>query len=169
LTMEENLDIPLSKTRLKKLAKEVEGLAKHLATMPEAAFAGFELEVDIREEAILARETVGRGSHKRQIKRLAAVLRSNPAYTERLRERLTALDQVAAVDRRQFHRVEDFRDRLCDAERFQEAYEELLVLCPAIERKVIARLAQSVHQHNDRRAARELFRRLRDALAEISA
>jgi len=166
--MDEEFDqeMPLSKTRLKKLAKEVESLAVQLTELSDAAFSQFELDMDLREEVVLARETRGRGSHKRQIKHLASLLRQQPDATARIKTALEALDQVALGDRRQFHQLEQLRDRLCDPASFQDAFDEVLELCPAIDRKVIARLSRSVHQHNDRRAARELFRRLRDQLTE---
>lgn len=159
-------DIPLSKTRLKKLAKEVEALARKLCELPETAFSQVALDADLHEEVVLARETHGRGSHKRQIKHLAGALRQQPEEVERIRLALQDLDQVALDERRHFHRLESLRDRLCDQRSFQEAFDEVLALCPGIDRKAITRLARSVHQHNDRRAARELFRRLRDELAE---
>lgn len=159
-------DIPLSKTKLKKLAKEVEGLAKQLAELTDAAFKRLELDDELREEVILARETLGRGSHKRQIKYLAGLLREQPEEVIRLSAALEAQDQVALEDRRQFHHLEQLRDRLCDQDSFQTAFNEVLELCPNIDRKTISRLSRSVHQHADKRAARELFRRLRDELTD---
>jgi len=155
-------DIPLSKTKLKKLAKEVESLAKQLTELTDAEFKRLELDDELREEAILARDTLGRGSHKRQIKHLAGLLREQPEEVVSLREALGAQDQVALEDRRQFHHLEQLRDRLCDQDSFQSAFDEVLELCPNIDRKAISRLSRSVHQHADKRAARELFRRLRD-------
>jgi ribosome-associated protein len=73
---------------------------------------------------------------------------------------------VALGDRRQFHHLEELRDRLCDPDRFPAALDEVLELYPNIDRNTISRLSRSVHQHADRRAARELFRRLRDELTE---
>lgn len=159
-------DLPLSKTQLKKLAKQVEALAKQLSEMSDAAFSQMALDGDLHEEVVLARETRGRGSHKRQIKHLAGLLRQQPDELDKIKASLDALDQVALGERRQFHQLEDLRDRLCDQDSFQDAFEEVLILFPDIDRKTIARLSRSVHQHNDRRAARELFRRLRDDLNE---
>ena len=163
---EREQDIPLSKTKLKKLAKEVEALAKRLAELSDTEFKHLEMEDDLREEVVLARETLGRGSHKRQIKHLAGYLRQMPGEVDRLRDALESQDQVALGDRRQFHHLEQLRDRLCEQDSFQAAFEEVLELCPDIDRKAISRLSRSVHQHADRRAARELFRRLRDELAD---
>ncbi|HEX9778154.1 MAG TPA: ribosome biogenesis factor YjgA [Geopsychrobacteraceae bacterium] len=159
-------DLPLSRTKLKKLAKEVEALAKRLAELSDSVFRRLELEDAIRKEIVLARETLGRGSHKRQIKHLAGLLRQMPGEVERLRDALEAQDQVALGDRRQFHHLEELRDRLCDPDRFPAALDEVLELYPNIDRNTISRLSRSVHQHADRRAARELFRRLRDELTE---
>ena len=159
-------DLPLSRTKLKKLAKEVEALAKRLAELSDSVFRRLELEDAIRKEIVLARETLGRGSHKRQIKHLAGLLRQMPGEVERLRDALEVQDQVALGDRRQFHHLEELRDRLCDPDRFPAALDEVLELYPNIDRNTISRLSRSVHQHADRRAARELFRRLRDELTE---
>lgn len=158
-------DIPPSKTQLKKLAKEVEALARQLSELPDAAFSQLEMDEDLRDEVVLARETRGRGSHKRQVKHLAGLLRQQPEAMERIKAALESLDQVALGEKRQFHHLEQLRDRLCDESSFQDAFTDVLELCPDIDRKAIARLARSVHQHNDRRAARELFRRLRDELS----
>ena len=68
-------DLPLSRTKKKQLAKEVEQLAGQLADMPENQFRQLLLADDVAEEVGLARETKGRGSHKRQVKHLAGVLR----------------------------------------------------------------------------------------------
>lgn len=159
-------DLPLSKTKLKKLAKEVEVLAIQLTELPDAAFKKLELPEDLHEEVVEARETLGRGSHKRQVKHLAGLLRKQPEEVIRLKHVLESLDQVALGERRQFHHLEQLRDRLCDQESFSAAFDEVLELCPNIDRKAISRLSRSVHQHNDRRASRELFRRLRDELTD---
>ena len=48
--------------------------------------------------------------------------------------------------------------------RIKTSFQEMLNLYPQIDRKVISRLARSVHQHADKRASREIFKRLRDFL-----
>lgn len=159
-------DLPLSKTKLKKLAKEVEALAIQLTELPDTAFKKLEIPDDLREEVVEARETLGRGSHKRQVKHLAGLLRKQPQEVLRLKDVLESLDQVALGERRQFHHLEQLRDRLCDQESFQVAYDEVLELFPNIDRKAIARLSRSVHQHADKRASRELFKRLRGELTD---
>ena len=156
-------ELPLSRTRKKQLAKEVEHLAGQLAEMPENQFCQLRMPAEITEEVVLARETKGRSSHKRQVKHLAGILRKQQEALSSLLEQMQGLDQVSRSEKREFHQLERLRDRLCDSSSFDEAFKEVLELYPQIDRKVISRLARSVHQYSDKRAFREIFKRLRDA------
>lgn len=156
-------DLPLSRTKKKQLAKEVEQLAARLADIPDSQLRQLQLTDAVAEEVELVRATRGRGSHKRQVKHLAGVLRKREDELERLLEQLQGLDQVARSEKRDFHLLEQLRDRLCDQAGFESAFAEMVELYPEIDRKAIARLSRSVHQYGDKRAFREVFKRLRDA------
>lgn len=162
--MDVNLDddLPLSRTKKKQQAKEIEQLAEQLTDISEKQFRQLSMSEEIREEAELARSTKGRSSHKRQIKHLAGLLRKQEDELRRLQEQLQGLDQVSRSEKREFHQLEKLRDRLCDQNSFDEAFSEMLELFPQVDRKAISRLARSVHQHADKRAYREIFKRLRD-------
>jgi ribosome-associated protein len=155
-------EIPLSKTKMKQLAKEIEQMAAQMTEMGESQFAKLDLPEDIREETVIARDTVGRGSHKRQVKHLAGLLRKHNEVVVRLQQQLGNLDQVAHSEKRQFHQLEDLRDRLCQVDQFQDAFDAVIALFPELDRNSVRRLACSVQQHNDKRASREIFKRLRD-------
>lgn len=158
--LEENL--PLSRTKKKQQAKDIEQLAAQLAAMPENQFRRLNIPADLIREVSLARDTKGRGSHKRQIKHLAGQLRKQCDELQQLLVQLQDMDQVAHSVKRKFHKLEKLRDRLCEKDSFDAAFIEMLELYPQVDRKTIARLARSVHQHNDKRAYREIFKRLRD-------
>lgn len=155
-------ELPLSRTKMKQLAKDIEKMAAQMTEMSNKQFKQLDLPEDIREETIIARETVGRGSHKRQIKHLAGLLRKQSAIAISLQQQLGSLYQVTRSEKRQFHQIEDLRDQLCQAEQFQDAFEAMLAQFPEIDHKAIQRLARSVHEHNDKRASREIFKRLRE-------
>ncbi len=155
-------DLPLSRTKRKQLAKEVERIAERLVAMPDKALAQLKLPVEIAAEVEEARATQGRSSHKRQIKHLAGMLRRQEDDLLELMPQLESLDQVTRGEKQEFHRLERLRERLCDAQSFDAAFSEMLELYPQVDRNTIARLARSVHQHGDRRAYREIFKRLRD-------
>jgi ribosome-associated protein len=156
-------DLPLSRTKKKQQAKQVEQLAEQLVGLADSQFAQLDLPDPVVREAELARTTRGRSSQRRQLKHLAGILRKMDDL-ERVEAQLGVIDQVARTEKRQFHQLETLRDRLCRQETFDAAFEEMLDLVPGIDRKAISRLARSVHQHEDKRAYREIFKRLRDAL-----
>ena len=155
-------DLPLSKTRKKQQAKAVEQVAGQLAGLPEKQFSQLRLKADLRQEVEAARATCGRSSHKRQVKHLAGVLRQREEDLEQVLAQLQGLDQVARGERREFHQLESLRDRLCAPSLFDAAFAEVCETFPQIDRNAITRLARSVHQFGDKRASREIFKRLRD-------
>jgi len=61
MTEEIENELPLSRTKKKQLAKEVEQLAVQLANMPDKAFAQLKMSEELAEEAEEARATKGRG------------------------------------------------------------------------------------------------------------
>ncbi len=157
-------DLPLSRTKKKQQAKQIEEIAGQLVDLSDNQFSQIDLPVAIAREAELARTTKGHGSQRRQLKHLAGLLRKSEDVFESLVNQLANLDQVSRGERKQFHQLEKLRDRLCDADSFSAAFDEMLDLVPEIDRKAISRLVRSVQQHDDRRAYREIFRRLRDEL-----
>ncbi len=160
---EENL--PLSRTKKKQQAKQVEQVAEQLVTLTDNQFSQLSLPEEVLQEAEEARSTKGRSSQRRQLKYLAGLLRKMPDVLNSLLQQLQDLDQVGRSDKKQFHQLEKLRDRLCSADTFSSAFDEMIELVPEVDRKAISRLARSVQQHDDRRAYREIFRRLRDELA----
>ncbi len=162
--VEENL--PLSRTKKKQQAKQIELIAEQLVGLTDNQFSQLDLPVTIAQEAEQARLTKGYSSQRRQLKHLAGMLRKSEDAFESLLNQLETLDQVSRGEKKQFHQLEKLRDRLCNADSFAAAFDEMLELIPEIDRKTISRLARSVQQHDDRRAYREIFRRLRDEFTE---
>jgi ribosome-associated protein len=152
-----------SKSAKKRAAKEIEELAKQLAEVSDAAFGRLPLTAELLEEVRLARATKAHGARKRQIQHLAAVLRKHEQESEALRAHLDGLNQVHYQDQKQFHALEELRDRLCLPASCPEALEEVRRTLPAADAAALGRLAKAVHLSNDKRAAREIFRLLRSA------
>jgi ribosome-associated protein len=152
----------------KRAAKAVELLAQRLAELSDAELSKLPKDPDIIKEIELARSTRGGSSRKRQIKHLAGVLRAHEEQREAIE---VALDGQAVIQRQDvlaFHHLEELRDRLCVAASFETAIAEVRTSYPHLDAGKIGRLAGSVHEHNDKKAAREIFRRLRKA-AEAEA
>ena len=136
-------DLPLSRTKKKQQAKQIEEIAGQLVDLSDNQFSQIDLPVAIAREAELARTTKGHGSQRRQLKHLAGMLRKSEDVFESLVNQLANLDQVSRGERKQFHQLEKLRDRLCDADSFSAAFDEMLDLVPEIDRKAISRLVRS--------------------------
>ncbi len=154
-----------SRSAKKRAAKAVEDLARQLADLPESDWSRLPVTGDLREDIRRARETRGHGARKRQIKHLAGVLRRCEEEQQELRAHLEGIDQVQLEEKQLFHQLETLRDRLCDAELFSEALNEAVRRWPLLDSAALTRLARAVHSGGDRRAFREIFRRLREAAA----
>ncbi|MBD1401503.1 ribosome biogenesis factor YjgA [Pelovirga terrestris] len=165
MMMAVNDDLPLSRTKKKQQAQQIAELAGQLCELSDNRFGRIDLPTEIVAEAQTVRQTGGRGSHKRQLKYLAGLLREDPDAVESLRVQLEGMDQVDRSDKKQFHSLEQMRDRLCDPQQFDQAFLELQDRAPHLDVKTIRRLAHSVHQHGDKRAYRDIFKRLREGMA----
>lgn len=154
------------RTAKKREAKAVEELAQRLTEITDSALSKLPKSPELTKEIELARNTRGHSSRKRQIKHLAGVLRSNEEQREEI---LTALDGQSVSQRQEnlvFHHLEELRDRLCATDTFEAALTEVRTTYPHIDDSKLARLAGSFHEYNDKKAAREIFRRLRKAAEE---
>jgi ribosome-associated protein len=152
-----------SRSAQKRDAKAVEQLAQRLAELSDAELARLPKNPELTKEIELARNTRGHGSRKRQIKHLAGLLRGNDDQREAIE---TALGGQAVSQRQEtlaFHHLEELRDRLCSALTFEAALAEVRTNYPQVDCGKLSRLAGSVHDHHDKRAAREIFRHLRQA------
>ena len=145
----------------KREAKAVEHLAQRLADLPEAELARLPQEPELAREIELVRTTRGHSSLKRQIKHLAGFLRSRNDQREAIEAALESQSVSQRQDTLAFQHLEELRDRLCSIGTFDQALEEIRNSYPLIDHRRIARLARSVHENADKKAAREIFRQLR--------
>jgi ribosome-associated protein len=151
-----------SRTARKRAAHAVEDLAYQLVELPDSQWRKLPVDAELREEIALARNTQGHGSRKRQTRHLAALLRERGEVIETVREFLDAIGQQTRQQTESFHELEVLRDRLCAPATFAAALEEAKEQT-GIDPEALAGLARSVHTGGDKRAAREIFRRLRAA------
>jgi len=156
---------PPSRSAMKRAAKKFEELVQATLLMPEARFLKAPLAEELREEFVLARKLKADSSRKRQVLHLASMLRQQPELAEPLESYLQGTSQTDREQTLAFHRLEQLRDRLCDPASLPEAMAEVREQFPALEYRALERLALSVHRSQDKRAYREIFRRLRDALS----
>jgi ribosome-associated protein len=152
----------------KRAAQAVEELAQELADLPEAERRRLPAEAELAAEIALAAGTHGHGARKRQIKHLAGVLRRDGEAVEALRAHLDGLHGAQLAERRLLHELESLRERLCDPAQAEAALAAARRTCPEIDAAALSRLSLAA-QGGDRRAYREIFRRLRDGRSPASS
>lgn len=151
----------------KRAAQAIGALALRMIESSDAVCKRLPLPDDIRDVLDLARRSTARGARKRELKHLAGLLRRDDETVEAVRTALDDAGRSSRAERDQFQRIEDLRNALCDPDRFAEALETAATEVPGLDRQLITRLARRVHQNADKRAYREIFRRLR-VLVEAS-
>ncbi len=151
----------------KRAARAVEALAVRMVEAGDAICDRLPLTDDLREELRRARRIKAHVARKRQIKHLAGLLRQDQESTTAIQVALDAVGRTSRAERDAFQRIERMRDALCDPDGFAEALEQASGELPGLDRQRFTRLAKSVHRTGDKRAFREIFRRLR-ALMDAS-
>lgn len=157
-----------SKSQRKREAAAVHALGRRLAELAPATRAALPLDAEARS-ALDALDTIrAHGARKRQLAYLAKRLRAaDPAALEAA---LARLDDAARASAARQHRVELWRERLLGAEPGLSPAAALTACIdayPMLERRRLRELQRRAlaERGGDRapRAARELFRLLRDA------
>ncbi len=151
----------------KRAAQAVEVLAVRLVESSDALCKRLPLPDELREELILARRITAHGGRKRQIKHLAGLLRRDEAIATAVQAALDAVGRSSQAEQELFHHIEELRDGICDPDRFTETIETAAEELPGLDRRVVTRLARKVHLTGDKRASRDIFRRLRTLTEEM--
>jgi len=152
----------------KRAAQAVDALAVRMVESKEALDKRLPLPDELREGLQHARSITTRGARKRQIKYLAGLLRRDEESVAVIRAALDDDHRQSRAERDLFQHIEELRDALCDPDRFAEAIENAADELPDLDRQIFTGLARSVHKTADKRASREIFRRLR-ALTEAAS
>ncbi len=147
----------------KREAKAVEQLAERLVELPEAELPNLPLSEELEAELKGVRQTRGHSSRKRSIKHFAGMLRRDDEARQALQEAMLQFDMKHGQETAVHHDLERLRERLCSPDEHDAALQEVAANFPSVDRKALQRLVKSVQHGNDKKAYREIFRRLRDA------
>lgn len=151
-----------SRSARKRAAQGVEDLARRLADLPEAEVRKLPATPEIVAELRQIRSIRSLPARDRQIRHLASLLRREEEL-ENLEDFIAGIDRQHREEQVQFHRLEEWRDRLCDPEAFPAALAEVTQALPAVDPQALGRLARAAQERGDRHAFREIFRLLRRA------
>jgi ribosome-associated protein len=156
-----------NKSQLKRDAEDMKRLGDALVRMAPADLERIELPEKLRDAIELARRISAHGGAARQRQLIGKLLRKYDAQAILAAIETKALDE--RLQAREFHRLETWRNRLI--EEGNPAIEALLTAHPHLDASHVRWLVGTA-QHEAARgrppaASRELFRWLREALAEV--
>jgi len=151
------------RTAAKRAAKAVEETARQLVELPEAQMEKLPLQEELRAELEAARKTKGRGGAKRQLKHFAGFLRRHEDERLEIETWLAGYHADQYREVRAFHDLEELRERLCDPAHSEQALEEVRERFPRLDLRKLGGLIRSVQASRDKKAFREIFRRLKEA------
>ncbi len=154
-----------SRGEKRRAARAVEALAVRMVESSAAMCKQLPLSEELRVDLDQARRITARSARKRQIKHLAGLLRRDEESAMAIQAALDAEGRSDRAQQEYFHHLEELRDALCDEGSFAKAIEKAVEEMPGLDRQTITRLASRFHKTGDKRASREIFRRLR-ALSE---
>ncbi len=152
-----------SRSSQKRAARAVEELAANLLNLAEADVRRLPLTGEIAAELTAARGIRAHGARKRQLKFLAGLLRKDENARRQAESFVADLEGRQRRDAEAFHHLEALRDALCDGSRREAALQEIAATLKGVDSGRLRRLAESVEKTQDKRAFREIFRRLREA------
>jgi ribosome-associated protein len=155
-----------NKSQLKRDAEDMKLLGDHLVQMAPSELARIPLPENLRDAIELARRISAHGGAARQRQLIGKLLRKTDVTEIRAAIEAKALEE--RLQAREFHRVETWRNRLVSEG--EPAIAAILAAHPHLDGGFIRSLVGTA-QHEAARgrppaASRELFRWLREALAE---
>lgn len=158
--------ILVSKSELKRDSHALTDLGRELVELPQNKLDKIPLEDNLLDAINLARRIKERGGKKRQIQYIGKLLRKSDADPI-----IAAMEQLKTEHLREnakFHRLEQWRDRLI--EEGDKALGELLAEHPDADRQHLRQLLRNAQrekkQNKPPKSAREIFKYLRENLAE---
>ena len=157
-----------SKTQRKRAMHELQALGARLVELNPDQLAAVALPEDLREAVEQARHITRHEARRRQLQYIGRLMRS--VDPEAIREKLKAWDGVSAGETARLHRIERWRERLIEDD---GALGALADAHPGIDTQRLRALVRNTREERNAgkppRAYRELFRALREIVAEAES
>ncbi len=162
----EDAELPPSKSQLKRDSTARQDLGKELIELPREQLKRLNLPPELMDAVLLGQTITAHGGLRRQRKYIGKLLRD--LDPEPIRQELAALYSVSAAVVRLQHQCERWRDRML-AEG-DPAVNGFVAEHPGVDRQKLRQWARDGRREREEgqppRAARLLFRYLREVLAE---
>ncbi|MBD9468474.1 ribosome biogenesis factor YjgA [Pseudoxanthomonas sp. PXM01] len=161
-----------SRTQQRGEALEIRGLAEKLVALPAAQLARLPIPEDLMPHIVETQRITSHIAHKRQLQFLAKQMRrEDDEVLEAIRDAMDEGGEAARLETARLHQAEQWRDRLlADGD---QALADLLDAFPTADRQKLRQLVRNAADEKAKnkppRAFRELFREVRELLADANA
>jgi ribosome-associated protein len=160
-----------SRSQQREGALEIRSLAEKLVALPAAQLARLPIPEDLMPHIVETQRITSHIAHKRQLQFLAKQMRrEDDEVLEAIRDAMDEGGEAARRETAQLHRAEHWRDRLLSES--DAALTDLLAEYPAADRQRLRQLVRNAAEERAKNkpphAFRELFRELRELLADAS-
>ena len=161
-----------SRTQQRIEALEIRGLAEKLVALPAAQLARLPIPEELMPHIVETQRITSHIAHKRQLQFLAKQMRrEEDEVLEAIRDAMDEGGEAARRETALLHQAEQWRDRLlADGD---DALAALLEEFPAADRQKLRQLVRNAVDEKTKnkppRAFRDLFREVRELLADASA
>ncbi len=161
-----------SRTQQRGEALEIRSLAEKLVALPPAQLARLPIPEALMPHIVETQRITSHIAHKRQLQFLAKQMRrEEDDVLEAIRDAMDEGGEAARRETALLHRAEQWRDRLLAGG--DEALAALLEEFPSADRQKLRQLVRNANDERAKnkppRAFRELFREVRELLADASA
>ncbi len=156
-----------SRSEKRKKAEDLQALGERLMELTEEKIKSLELPEDLEEAIIFAKSIDSRGALRRQKQFIGKLMRKiDPKPIETV---MRILDSAKDAEKRSFHRLEKWRDRLVNGDK--KVLGEIMEKYPDCEEEKIADLTRQAQKEAEAekppRAARKLFKYLRQLMETV--
>lgn len=161
-----------SRTQQRGEALEIRGLAEKLVALPAAQLARLPIPEDLMPHIVETQRITSHIAHKRQLQFLAKQMRrEDDEVLEAIRDAMDEGGEAARLETARLHQAEQWRDRLLAGG--DQALADLLDAFPTADRQKLRQLVRNAVDEKAKnkppRAFRELFREVRELLADANA
>ncbi|WAC63384.1 DUF615 domain-containing protein [Pseudoxanthomonas sp. SL93] len=158
-----------SRSQQREGALEIRSLAEKLVALPAAQLARLPIPEDLMPHIVETQRITSHIAHKRQLQFLAKQMRrEDDEVLEAIRDAMDEDGEAARRETAQLHRAEHWRDRLLSES--DAALTDLLAEHPSADRQRLRQLVRNAAEERAKNkpphAFRELFRELRELLAD---
>ncbi|WP_319525304.1 ribosome biogenesis factor YjgA [uncultured Desulfosarcina sp.] len=160
--MEDEGELTKSRTQLKKEAIALQKIGEKLVQLSDEQLKRMDLPARLIDAIDDIRPMTSHGARRRQMQYIGSLMRDVDIAP--IEQALQEIEQGEYQRAREFHRLEDWRDRLVDGD--DEAMMEILDAFPEADRQRLGQLVRSARKekqnNNPPKSARNLFRYLRE-------